>query len=328
MPRWNALESDLMEDRERDAVPEFASAAVGGAADFGVAPAPGPGRESIEVSNSAQEQALPMLDVHPPHEAPHTWKTFFIHIAAIVVGLLIAVGLEQTVEYFHHRHQVAEIRNALLIERRINANRFAVITDEFHRFVPKLETNLAIFNYLHQHPNAPSARWPGKLDWLAMSTSFVDAAWKTAQQSNALQYMPQLEVKRNDELYGRLRGLTERIEAEQTALNNARRFAIVDPDPSHLSPAQLERQIDLTTEVLLQYALAARAQSNLASNYPDFTHSLGRDDVYHILHATTDPEDQRVISALVERMRAFEREQGADSPDLPVSRDVPNSTPR
>jgi hypothetical protein len=47
-----------------------------------------------------------MLDVHPPHEAAHTWRDFLIHIATIVVGLLIAIGLEQTVEFFHHRHQL------------------------------------------------------------------------------------------------------------------------------------------------------------------------------------------------------------------------------
>ncbi len=41
-----------------------------------------------------------MLDVHAPHDAVRTWKDFFIHIAAIAVGLLIAIGLEQTVEYF------------------------------------------------------------------------------------------------------------------------------------------------------------------------------------------------------------------------------------
>lgn len=46
-----------------------------------------------------------MLDVHPPHPAAHTWKDFLIHIATISVGLLIAIGLEQTVEFFHHRHQ-------------------------------------------------------------------------------------------------------------------------------------------------------------------------------------------------------------------------------
>ncbi|MGH8335618.1 MAG: hypothetical protein ACRETL_02060 [Gammaproteobacteria bacterium] len=42
-----------------------------------------------------------MLDVHPPHEAARTWTDFFIHIATIVVGLLIAIGLEQAVERIH-----------------------------------------------------------------------------------------------------------------------------------------------------------------------------------------------------------------------------------
>ena len=50
-----------------------------------------------------------MLDVHPPHQAAHTWKDFFIHIATIVIGLLIAVGLEQTVERLHN----AEVRKEL-----------------------------------------------------------------------------------------------------------------------------------------------------------------------------------------------------------------------
>ena len=49
-----------------------------------------------------------MLDVHPPHSPTHTWKDFFIHLATIVIGLLIAVGLEQAVEYLHHRHLVRE----------------------------------------------------------------------------------------------------------------------------------------------------------------------------------------------------------------------------
>jgi hypothetical protein len=46
-----------------------------------------------------------MLDVHPPHHTPDSWRDFFIHIATITVGLLIAVGLEQTVEAIHHHHQ-------------------------------------------------------------------------------------------------------------------------------------------------------------------------------------------------------------------------------
>ena len=54
-----------------------------------------------------------MLDVHAPHETIHTWQNFFIHIATIVVGLLIAVGLEQAVEFFHHRHQREQLDAAL-----------------------------------------------------------------------------------------------------------------------------------------------------------------------------------------------------------------------
>ena len=54
-----------------------------------------------------------MLDVHPPHEAAHTWKDFFIHIATIVIGLLIAIGLEQTVEAIHHRHQAHQLEESL-----------------------------------------------------------------------------------------------------------------------------------------------------------------------------------------------------------------------
>ena len=54
-----------------------------------------------------------MLEVHPPHEPTHTWKDFFLHVGTICVGLLIAVSLEQTVEYFHHRHQLHYLEDAL-----------------------------------------------------------------------------------------------------------------------------------------------------------------------------------------------------------------------
>src|SRR5215472_11257301 len=62
-----------------------------------------------------------MLEVHPPHEKVHGWAQFFVHIAAIVIGLIIAVSLEQTVEFFHHRHQREQLEAALL--RDCGANR-------------------------------------------------------------------------------------------------------------------------------------------------------------------------------------------------------------
>jgi hypothetical protein len=60
-----------------------------------------------------------MLEVHPPQHAAHSWRDFFIHIATIVIGLLIAIGLEQTVEHFHQRHQLQELRRGELTDARI-----------------------------------------------------------------------------------------------------------------------------------------------------------------------------------------------------------------
>jgi hypothetical protein len=64
-------------------------------------------------AGSTPEISTPMFDVHAPHQIIHTWKDFLIHIAAITIGLLLAVGLEQTVEYVHRRHQRSQIEEQM-----------------------------------------------------------------------------------------------------------------------------------------------------------------------------------------------------------------------
>ena len=70
--------------------------------------APADSAEAKTVSDAqTPEISPPMLDVHAPHEVLHTWKGFFIHIATIVVGLFIAVALEQSVEAINRHREVA-----------------------------------------------------------------------------------------------------------------------------------------------------------------------------------------------------------------------------
>ena len=57
-----------------------------------------------------------MLDVHPAHHSATTWRDFLIHIATIVIGLLIAIGLEQSVEMIHRAHQRRVLRDSLAAE--------------------------------------------------------------------------------------------------------------------------------------------------------------------------------------------------------------------
>ncbi len=119
-----------------------------------------------------------MLDVHPPHEAAHTWRDFLIHIATIVIGLLIAIGLEQTVEYFHRRHQVHELREALRQEREENRKIFLVNVAQYRVNRAILENDLRIFEYLRQHPGTPEEKLPGVVSWAIPYQATVTAAWR------------------------------------------------------------------------------------------------------------------------------------------------------
>jgi hypothetical protein len=98
---------------------------------------------------SSPEEPTPMLDVHPAHHAASTWRDFFIHIATIVIGLLIAIGLEQTVEYFHHRHLASEAREQLRSEREADeiSNEVNIYTTERH---PRAPASRAVYHSTNQ----------------------------------------------------------------------------------------------------------------------------------------------------------------------------------
>ena len=54
----------------------------------------------------------PCFRTNPPTRGP----TFFIHVATICIGLLIAIGLEQSVEALHHSHQRHQLQEDLHAE--------------------------------------------------------------------------------------------------------------------------------------------------------------------------------------------------------------------
>jgi hypothetical protein len=248
-----------------------------------------------------------MLDVHPPEHAAHTWRDFFIHIATIVIGLLIAISLEQTVEFLHTRHEIAETRRTLHTERLININRFAANTAESRHFVPILQRDLAVFVYLRDHPHAPPAEWPAQPNWNAFSFNPVLAAWNTAQQNNVLPHMPPAEVRHDASLYSSLSLLGDLMSAERTDLANATRFAIIDPDPSHFTPAQIDREIDLVAQALQDYSNTANAQFNLNSHFPDFTPAPTRDEVLATRHRHDDPAEFARSGRIIDNVYNYEK---------------------
>lgn len=72
-------------------------------------PAPDSASDPGGAATIMQERADSMFDIHSPHRAARTWTDFFIHLGTIAIGLLIAIGLEQSVEALHHRREVREM---------------------------------------------------------------------------------------------------------------------------------------------------------------------------------------------------------------------------
>jgi hypothetical protein len=132
-----------------------------------------------------------MLDVHPPHAPTHTWKDFFIHIATITVGLLIAVGIEQTVEYVHHRHQLEEVR-AQLAEERETDRRILEYDQEMSRQIEaELAADIALLERRAAGDKTPLA---GKLHYRWIGVALRDGAWQSAKQSSAISLMSESEL--------------------------------------------------------------------------------------------------------------------------------------
>jgi hypothetical protein len=135
--------------------------------------------------SEAPKDPAPMLDIHPAHHAASTWRDFFIHIATIVIGLLIAVGLEQTVEYFHHRHLASEAREQLRSEREADetSNEVNIYTTERHQ--RDLRRDLAILHAVKAHAPLPA----GPFIIRRVRYLYPEDSWLKIHQSGTINYI-------------------------------------------------------------------------------------------------------------------------------------------
>ena len=133
------------------------------------------------------------MEVHAPDHPIHTWRDFFIHIATITIGLLIAIGLEQTVEWAHHRHMVREARENIRREIAENQKECATDIGYVQADAGRMKGNLEVGRELRAHPH--TAGHGGQLRFQLAWSSLSDSAWSSARDSGALTYMPTGEVQ-------------------------------------------------------------------------------------------------------------------------------------
>jgi hypothetical protein len=135
----------------------------------------------------------PMLDVHPPHEPIHSWKAYLLHMSTIVLGLLIAIGLEQSVEAIHRSHERQELRESLQreSEKARNDSEKAELAESDGLLWLNARIQL-VQAAVAAHKPLP-AQLPRKPHITADAP--IDPAWNAAKSSGLLSLLTQEEVE-------------------------------------------------------------------------------------------------------------------------------------
>ena len=137
-----------------------------------------------------------MLEVHAPRGSTHSWTDFFIHIATIVLGLFIAIGLEQTVELIHRTHQRHDLQadlhaeaqnNRAIIERDLALRKLEPWFEEASRAVDSASPQQGKIRItLPFAPCMPGSVGTSTERYFAPS----EAVWTTAKESSLVSLLP------------------------------------------------------------------------------------------------------------------------------------------
>ncbi|AEU34700.1 hypothetical protein AciX8_0345 [Granulicella mallensis MP5ACTX8] len=142
-----------------------------------------------------------MLDVHSPHHRLEGFRDFLIHLLTITVGLLIAVGIEGCVER-HHEHNLArDARETLHREIESNSKQMTDALAGTDKNQTLVKDDIDFLTRLRKNPNDKSLQ-KGSLTANFSFTRLDDTAWKTAQATGALGFMPYEEANKYSNIYG------------------------------------------------------------------------------------------------------------------------------
>jgi hypothetical protein len=231
-----------------------------------------------------------MLDVHPPHQAAHTWKDFFIHIATIVIGLIIAVGLEQTVEWLHRKHELRETQLAL--EHESSNNRVILERDvrTFWRYDAMLARDMQSLLYLKEHPQATRDDLPDALIYDAGWEFFTVANDKVAHETGTLALMKHDERARWDDLYRELEEANRDAIELAEAVDEANRINFALGASRTMGEAQIDQAIDRTAAAITKLVSLGHDLPGMVEDHADIFSGV-RTPTYEQLRALTQNEN-------------------------------------
>ena len=191
----------------------------------------------------------------------HGWRDFLLHLGTFTVGLLIALGLEAVAEHIHHQHLVAEAREN--ISREISENHEHLLADlaSLAKDAERMRSNIVVVRQLRDHQ--PHADLHFNVAW----SGFTDSAWRTAQSTGAVSFMPYNQLQDFSDLYTQQAYLTTLGANLFTSQSRAPSILAAETSIENLRPDQLAQLMNNLTTLLAEIDLLQGLLPDLDRRY-------------------------------------------------------------
>jgi len=129
------------------------------------------------------------MDIHKPKPI-RNWREFIKEIGVIVLSIMIAISLEQTVEYFHWQKEVEIGRRAIVAEMTANnrfyARRIAI--------APCLDKMIGEAQAIVDGLEKKSKAAPFTVFHLGQGTALSESEWQSERSSQVLTHFPRADL--------------------------------------------------------------------------------------------------------------------------------------
>lgn len=169
------------------------------------------------------------MEVHRPRNPIHDTRDFLKEVAIIVLGVLIALAAEQTVEWMHWRYEVAEAHAAFRAEMEIADRQFAFRFAADSCVARRLDALAQITERVASHVAVPHV---GSVQ-PDIANAYIDGDWQAYHATEALTHLGHPALEQYGGYYGQLEHVRDWIAIEHAAWDDLERL---QGDPARLAP--------------------------------------------------------------------------------------------
>jgi hypothetical protein len=198
----------------------------------------------------------PPVEIHKPHAAK-TWKEFFIELGTITAGILIALALEQLVEYVHWQHEVEIGRQSIRAEIAANNDNLFAVRDAVASCVARqIKEADAVLTALEE------GRKSAMTSFRPPPTGPIrDSEWQSERASQVLTHFPRDELAIMSRYYAQLPAFNDWETAEAIAWQE---LGVLRKPPAGITPSDLIRlRVSLGNVRTLERLTASNARREL-----------------------------------------------------------------